>query len=114
MNRSDAVPDAADESLVYEIDLSAPVEKVWHALTTPELLAQWLLPEPQEPLVEVDVQLASSRPPHYIAYHWYGEDEPASLVIFELRATPDGGTHLRLTHRIAESLCGPVALRMAA
>ena len=32
------------ESLTFEFDLKHPPEKVWRALTTPELLTQWLLP----------------------------------------------------------------------
>lgn len=33
-----------DDSLSLELDLQHPPEKVWRALTTPELLAEWLLP----------------------------------------------------------------------
>ena len=32
------------ESLSFEFDLRHPPEKVWRALTDPELLAEWLLP----------------------------------------------------------------------
>ncbi len=32
------------ESLSFEFDLLHPPEKVWRALTDPELLAEWLLP----------------------------------------------------------------------
>jgi uncharacterized protein YndB with AHSA1/START domain len=32
------------ESISFEIDLRHPPEKVWRALTEPELLAEWLLP----------------------------------------------------------------------
>ncbi|MFW6200974.1 MAG: SRPBCC family protein [Gemmatimonadota bacterium] len=32
------------ESLAFEFDLPHPPEKVWRALTEPELLAEWLLP----------------------------------------------------------------------
>lgn len=32
------------ESLAFEFDLPHPPEKVWRALTDPELLGQWLLP----------------------------------------------------------------------
>lgn len=31
-------------SLAFELDLPHPPEKVWRALTDPELLAEWLLP----------------------------------------------------------------------
>jgi uncharacterized protein YndB with AHSA1/START domain len=110
--------DTADESLVYELELAAPVEKVWHALTDPALVAQWLLPQPEEHASEIELHLATSRPPHYVAYHWQGEGEPPSLVSFELRTAPDGGTRLRLTHqRIAVGIAvaaSPHTLLMAA
>ncbi|HEX6313729.1 MAG TPA: SRPBCC domain-containing protein [Gemmatimonadaceae bacterium] len=32
------------ETIAFEIELDHPPEKVWRALTEPELLAQWLLP----------------------------------------------------------------------
>ena len=32
------------ESISFDFDLSHPPEKVWRALTDPELLEQWLLP----------------------------------------------------------------------
>jgi ATP-dependent Clp protease protease subunit len=61
-------PDIGDESLVYEFDLEAPVEKVWHALTDPELVAQWMLPAANEPDADIDLQLAACQPPHYVAH----------------------------------------------
>jgi uncharacterized protein YndB with AHSA1/START domain len=33
-----------NQSISFEFDLPHPPEKVWHALTDPELLEQWLLP----------------------------------------------------------------------
>jgi len=106
------------EALVYEFDLEAPLDKVWHALTDPESVAAWMLPSPEEPGAEVELHLAACRPPHYIAYHWQAEDEPESLVTFELYPASDGGTHLRLTHQRAmphsDQWDGPVALLQAA
>jgi len=32
------------ESISFDFDLPHPPEKVWRALTDPDLLAQWLLP----------------------------------------------------------------------
>lgn len=32
------------DSIAFELDLAHPPEKVWRALTEPELLAEWLLP----------------------------------------------------------------------
>jgi uncharacterized protein YndB with AHSA1/START domain len=112
MNPAATDPDAGDESLVYEFELEAPLEKVWHALTAPELLARWLLPLTSEPPAQIE--LDSCAPPHYIAYRWQGTDEPQSLVIFELRTGADGGTQLRLTHQRAAVMYGPVAYLEAA
>jgi uncharacterized protein YndB with AHSA1/START domain len=36
--------DGPAESIVVECDLPEPPEKVWRALTVPELLAAWLMP----------------------------------------------------------------------
>lgn len=52
MNLDDAsLPASESGSLSLQYDLSHPSEKVWRALTTPELLTQWLLP-----IVELDLQ----------------------------------------------------------
>ena len=118
MNPADATParvsTSVDESLVYEFDLEAPFEKVWYALTNPQVLTQWMLPERHEPGADVDLQLAACDPPHYVAYYWRAGDEPQSLVTFELRTAHGGGTRLRLTHERAASIAGPVALLQAA
>lgn len=36
--------DKQSDSITFELELQHPPEKVWRALTDPELLAQWLLP----------------------------------------------------------------------
>ncbi|MBA3918682.1 MAG: SRPBCC domain-containing protein [Gemmatimonas sp.] len=41
--RDTTAPDQT-HALAFEFDLPHPPEKVWRALTTPELLAEWLLP----------------------------------------------------------------------
>jgi uncharacterized protein YndB with AHSA1/START domain len=106
------------DSLIYEFELDAPLDKVWHALTDPALVARWMLPEPTEPDAQVELHLATRRPPHYVAYYWRAEDEPESLVSFELRTGADGGTHLRLTQqralRLPNQWAGPVAMLQAA
>jgi uncharacterized protein YndB with AHSA1/START domain len=105
---------SVDESLVYEFDLPAPLEKVWHALTDPQLVTQWMLPEPHEPHANVELELAACEPPSYVAYHWRAGNEPQTLVSFELHTALDGGTRLRLTHQRALHSAGPVALLQAA
>ncbi len=44
MNAIDKPAPPQTESLSFEFDLQHSPEKVWRALTDPELLAQWLLP----------------------------------------------------------------------
>lgn len=44
MNPTDRTAPSQTETLSFEFDLHHPPEKVWRALTDPELLAQWLLP----------------------------------------------------------------------
>ena len=44
MTITDTTPKAQTETISFEFDLAHPPEKVWRALTDPELLAEWLLP----------------------------------------------------------------------
>lgn len=44
MTVTDTTAQAQTESLSFEFDLQHSPEKVWRALTDPELLAEWLLP----------------------------------------------------------------------
>jgi uncharacterized protein YndB with AHSA1/START domain len=44
MTAVDTTAPSQRESLSFEFDLRHPPEKVWRALTDPELLAEWLLP----------------------------------------------------------------------
>jgi uncharacterized protein YndB with AHSA1/START domain len=106
--------------IVIDCELDAPPEKVWRALTVPELLAAWLLPNDIVPEAgrrfrvanapggDVDCEVLASEPPRRLSYRWRGaaeggERDPAgrpldTVVTFELEATPSGGTRLRLVH----------------
>ncbi len=44
MKAADTTTPSQTESISFEFDLRHPLEKVWRALTDPELLAEWLLP----------------------------------------------------------------------
>ena len=44
MTAVDTTVPSQTEALSFEFDLAHPPEKVWRALTDPELLAEWLLP----------------------------------------------------------------------
>jgi uncharacterized protein YndB with AHSA1/START domain len=44
MTFNDTTAKSQTDAITFEFELNHPPEKVWRALTTPELLAQWLLP----------------------------------------------------------------------
>lgn len=44
MSPNDKTAAAQTQAITFEYDLNHAPEKVWRALTTPELLAEWLLP----------------------------------------------------------------------
>jgi uncharacterized protein YndB with AHSA1/START domain len=102
----------SSDSLVFECDFEEPPEKVWRALTDPELLREWLsggdhLPadSPEERAVPYEILRAD--PHRLLRYRWrdreggVGESadrEVHSVVTVELIPGTQGGTHLRLTH----------------
>ena len=106
MTDSNTVPTGdflADRSVMVstECDLPDAPEKVWKALTTPELLAKWL-PEAN------DCEILAAEPNRLLRYRWRAGEEDRdesgreldSVVTFELTDTPAGGTHLRVDHRL--------------
>jgi uncharacterized protein YndB with AHSA1/START domain len=126
---------AEDNSIVCECDLPDPPEKVWAALTDPQLLAQWLMPNDMRPEVgsrfrfepsaespdgPIECEVLEMRPNQLLRYTWRtaadepeGDDHPLdSIVTFELTTTPAGGTHLRVIHA-GFAQCSPVACASA-
>jgi uncharacterized protein YndB with AHSA1/START domain len=105
MKHEDA-PDTSTDAIVVECDLDEPPEKVWRALTAPELVADWLL-SPDEPAAnDIEHEVLEAQPNHLLRYSWRGreDDRDASghaldtIVTFELTETHTGGTHLRVVH----------------
>jgi uncharacterized protein YndB with AHSA1/START domain len=113
MTVTDTTPRSQSEAITFEIDLHHPPEKVWRALTHPELLAQWLLPVvgdelKLEPGVEftlktqpypgwdgiVDCRLIEIEPHRKLSYAWTVPFLD-TVVTFTLTPTP-AGTHLSL------------------
>ena len=83
------------ESVVVECELPDPPEKVWRALTEPELVAAWLLPnDPQR----VDCKVIESKPHRLLRYAWSDGGDIDSVVTFELHRTVEHGTRLRVVH----------------
>jgi uncharacterized protein YndB with AHSA1/START domain len=130
-------PELADE-VDFECDLEASPEKVWRALTVPEFLAAWLMPntlrrtEPGEQFAfdgkrlglpdRIDCEVLTSEPQRLLRYRWREPGDADSIVSFEL--SPQGqGTRLRVIHSapsrftvtmmLAANSNGP-ALRLAA
>ncbi len=99
------------DAVITECDLPEAPEKVWKALTVPELLAAWL-PE------VVECEILAAEPDRLLCYRWRaaGQDrDPAgrvldSVVTFELTGTATGGTHLRVDHRVLAAVL-PFKLR---
>jgi uncharacterized protein YndB with AHSA1/START domain len=102
------------EDIVLDYDLDEAPEKVWRALTRPELVAAWLGPNDIAPEVgrrfavepspekAVDCEVIEVDPERRLSYRWRESDEHGGLVdstvTFEVTPTPLGGSHLRLVH----------------
>jgi uncharacterized protein YndB with AHSA1/START domain len=101
------------DTLSFEFDLGHSPEKVWRALTVPELLAEWLLPvtgfklEPGAAFLfktapvggwdgMVNCRLLESEVHRKISYTWVVGDMD-TVVTFTLTPTASG-TRLSLTH----------------
>jgi uncharacterized protein YndB with AHSA1/START domain len=98
---------AASETLsvVVERDVAYPTEKIWRALTQPQLIEEWLMKNDFKPAVDhrfnfradwgaVDCQVLAIEPNKTLSYTWaaYGLE---SIVTWTL--TPTGtGTRLRM------------------
>lgn len=113
MTLTDKTDKAQTETLEFDFDLRHPPEKVWRALTDPELLAEWLLPvvgfelrpgaaftfstQPQpgwDGLVQC--RLADVEPQRRLSYTWVVGDMD-TVVTFTLSPTA-AGTRLSLVH----------------
>lgn len=116
-NQSDA-PDAIE----FEYDLAEPPEKVWRALTVPDLLAAWMMPNDISPDIgnrfafagpdaPIECEILDAEPERLLRYSWRERSQPGgaarqgpldrpldSIVTFTLARTVSGGTHLRIVH----------------
>jgi uncharacterized protein YndB with AHSA1/START domain len=90
--KPDDLPQESSESIVVECELDEPREKVWRAVTVPEIVAEWLDIEPREVLSEDRLR--------QVQYRLRESEGVAveSTVTFELSDTPAGGTRLRIVH----------------
>ena len=113
MTADDRIPPSQTDRIVLEFDLPHSPEKVWRALTEPELLTDWLLPiadlelepgasfqfnAPPQPGWDgiVNCQLVEITSLKRISYQWVVGDLK-TIVTFTL--TPSAsGTRLSLVH----------------
>ena len=104
------------DEIVVECTLPEAPEKVWRALTVPELLAAWLLPNDMLPEEgarfsfdgapgeggRIDCEVLEMEPHRLLRYSWRDagteRDGLATSVSFRLAQTEEGGTHLRIVH----------------
>jgi uncharacterized protein YndB with AHSA1/START domain len=105
------------DALIIDCELDEPPEKVWRALTVPELLAAWLMPNDIRPQAgarfrfagdaatgDIDCEVLAADPHRLLRLRWRSPaDDRAghdldSEVAFELDRTAAGGTHLRVIH----------------
>ncbi|HEY5071318.1 MAG TPA: SRPBCC domain-containing protein [Caulobacteraceae bacterium] len=99
------------EEVVVEADLQSAPEKVWRALSEPELVARWLLPgdirpEPGARFAfdddgrRIECEVLEALPQRCLRYRWREAGAAVeSEVSFVLTPLADGGTHLRVAHR---------------
>jgi len=92
-------------SVVIERDMPHPPEKVWRALTQPHLIAEWLMNNDFNPVVDhrfnlraewgsVDCQVLAVEPHKRLSYTWAALGLE-SVVTWTLTPT-SAGTHLRM------------------
>ncbi|MCY1060100.1 SRPBCC domain-containing protein [Nannocystis sp. SCPEA4] len=111
MTVTDTTAKSQTESLSFEFDLQHSPEKVWRALTDPELLAEWLLPvvgfKPESGAAfmfktqaypgwdgTVNCQVLEIEAPRKISYTWR---VPFLDTVVTFTLTPTArGTHLSL------------------
>jgi uncharacterized protein YndB with AHSA1/START domain len=104
--------------LRFERQLSHPMEKVWNALTSPALLAQWFAPGEIELALGGKVHLAFTdgdgvvdghvtafSPPQLLEFTWTDQGNDLGFVRWELTAT-GSGTQLVLKHTVPEAARG--------
>ena len=133
MKRTATPKSIIDRDTVPEVKLDAvypqPPDRVWHALTDPAQLAQWLMPNDFAPRLGHRFTFRDRRGPaircevialeesRRLVYTWQrGSEEPLSVVTWSLEPISGGATRVPLTHTgphasLSFSCRWPAALR---
>jgi uncharacterized protein YndB with AHSA1/START domain len=95
----DLADQAQTDQLVFDYELDAPPQEVWRALSISGFREKWL---PKAALA--DAEPVHSVPGEEIGYRMRDDEPPFlhSIVTFQLSPNADGGTHLRIIHRLAD------------
>lgn len=102
----DRTSDRQAATLVLEYRLDAAPEKVWRAISIPAFRERWLpdgdlsdaAPISTMPGEEVRYRVRDNEPPHL-----------ESVVTFQLKPNPQGGTTLRIVHDLDDARLAPQA-----
>ena len=113
-NETPEPDEAAGQTIVIDSILDEPPHQVWRALTDPQLLAEWLMPNDiraevgrlftfQDEAGAVVCEVLKVEPDKSISYTWRDEREAGdkaleSVVTWTLEPAGDGKTRLRLVH----------------
>lgn len=91
-------PIEADDKIVVDCELDASPEKVWRALTLPELAAQWLDTDDG-----CSYAIVEAEPCSRVRYAWSdpAASEANTVVTINLSPASGGRTRFRLTHGVA-------------
>jgi uncharacterized protein YndB with AHSA1/START domain len=107
------------ETVVLEVEVKSPIERVWHALTDSATLSKWMLFKSNDfkPVVGhafqcreapgwdgvVDCEVIEVDKPHRLSYTWAsggeGNLQHATVVTWTLTEAEDGVTRLHLEQR---------------
>ena len=75
---------ASVDSVIVECELPDPPEKVWRALTEPQLVAEWLTAGEPAP---IECEVVLEEPHRLLRLAWRDGRDVESLVTFELERT---------------------------
>jgi uncharacterized protein YndB with AHSA1/START domain len=93
---NDRAAESPTPDLTFEYELDAPPEKVWRAISRPELRARWL-PDLAE------AEPIASTPGEEVSYRLREPEPPFVESVVTLRVEPNGlGARLRIIHQLTD------------